>query len=356
MTEFQAYSCESISGAVLDRLPMSAFSYDRLLSAGSSGSVTIPLDGTFTAAQLDDLTKEWARLIVIERDGVAEFIGYVTGERYMRGNSQTTLELADVWKLLERRGGWSHSAPNVEDWSVTLTASLSAIGAGVINRARLGPALPEMGFPVTLDGNYPGPGVVRSLYGYNVETAGDIFSDLLAEGLDVDFEPRWSGGQADWLYRAAPGWTSGVTRELYVTADVSDVVGFSSSSDASRVTNNARYVGEGSERDMLVRSERNTSSPYPLLDRITMAKNASNLGQLSAMAANDLVMYSGPTKQWEFSVTGDTQIGLGDIARLRFDGDPRIPDGWYNRRVVKVSSSAPGPDSKSISVQPTGGA
>ncbi|MBT2485818.1 MULTISPECIES: hypothetical protein [unclassified Microbacterium] len=357
MAELQAYSCESISGAVLDRIPTSAWSYNRLLSAGGDGSITIPLDGTFTRAQLDNLTMEWARLIVLERNGVVEFIGYPLGEKYVRGQGHITLELQDVWKLLDRRGGWNHSAPNVEDWSITLEASLAAIGAGVINRARLGPELPAMGYPVTLDGNYPGPTVTRSLYGYNVETAGDIFSDLMAEGLDVYFKPRWhGGGQADWLYRSGPAWSSGVTHEFFVTAEASTVVGFSASSDALRVTNNARYLGEGSEQDMLVRSERNMASPYPLLDRATSAKHVNNPAQLSAMAANDLVMYSGPTRQWDFTIDADIPVDVGDAVRLHFDGDPWIADGWHQRRVVKVSARVPGPDVKTIGVQPTGGA
>lgn len=356
MAELQAYSCDAITGAVVDRIPMSACSYERLLSAGGSGSITVPLDGTFTKTQLNNLLMEWSRIIVLERDGVVEYMGYVVGESYTRGQSSVTVKLGDVWSLLARRGGWNHSAPNVEQWSVTLEASLAAIAAGTINRSRTGPALPAMGYPVTLSGVYPGPTVTRTIYGYHVEMVADIFADLLAEGLDVYFRPRWSGGQADWFFQAGPAWSSGVTRELFVTAERSDVTGFSAESDALRVTNNARTIGEGSEVDMLVRSERNAASPYPLLDRATQAKQVTSVAQLSAMSANDLVMYGGPTKQWDFSVTGDSPVDVGDTVRLHFDGDPRIADGWHTRRVVKVSASVPGPDVKTIGVQPVGGA
>jgi hypothetical protein len=120
------------------------------------------------------------------------------------------------------------------------------------------------------------------------------------------------------------------------------------------VTNNARYVGEGSEVDMLVRSNRNVESPYPLLDRITDKKNISNVNQLAALAGQDLVAYAQPTFQWNFKVAADTPIDVGDTVRLWFDGDPWIEDGYHDRRVVKISGDLS--EQMTVSVQPTGGA
>lgn len=357
MAEFQAYSCDALTGAQIDRIPFSAFSYSRLLSAGGDGSATVPLDGTFTKTQLDDLLREWARIIVLERDGVVEYMGYVLGESYTRGRASTTVKLGDLWSLFGRRGAWDHHAPNVEVWKTTVTGNLAYQAAQAILRGRTGPALPSMAIPVTLPGAHPGPSVTRTYYGYNVEMIADVLSDLLAEGLDIYLKPRWiSSGDTDWLFRGGPTWTSGVTHEFYVTAAASDVVGFSSSTDALRVTNNARYIGEGSEVDMLVRSDRNVASPYPLLDRTSQVKHISNPGQLSAMSVQDLTTYGTPTRQWDFSVLADHPVDVGDTVRLHFDGDPRIPDGWHTRRVVKVSASVPGPDVKTIGVQPVGGA
>lgn len=357
MVELQAYSADALTGAQIDRIPVSAFSYSRLLSAGGEGSATIPLDGTFTNAQLDDLLREWSRIIVLERDGVVEYMGYVLGESYTRGQASTTVKLGDLWSLFKRRGAWDHGAPHVEAWETTVTGNLAYQGTQAILRGRSGPPLPSLAMPVTLPGTHPGPSVTRTYYGYNVEMVADVLSDLLAEGLDIYLKPRWIGnGDTDWLYQGGPAWTSGVTHEFYVTASASDVVGFSSESDALRVTNNARYIGEGSEVDMLVRSQRDTASPYPLLDRATQVKHISDVGQLSALAGQDLITYGTPTKQWNFSVLADHPVDVGDTVRLHFDGDPRIPDGWHTRRVVKVSASVPGPDVKTIGVQPTGGA
>ncbi|WP_309129483.1 hypothetical protein [Microbacterium sp.] len=358
MTLWQAYSCDAITGKQIDRIPFSAFSYARLLSAGGDGQAAVPLDGTFTKTELRSLLQPLSRMLVLERDGVVEYMGTVAHPpKYVRGQSTVSVQLEDVWARFLRRGGWDHTAPNVEKWETTVTGSLRDHAVAVIRRGRdEGPVLPEMGLPISLPAVQSGS-VARTYYGYHVEMVGDVLQDLLDEGLDVYFQPRWiSNGDSDWLMRSDIGWSSGVTREFFVTADLSEVAGFSESGDASRVTNNARYVGEGSEVDMLVRSNRNTASPYPLLDKTTQAKNVSDVAQLSAMANQDLTMYGAPTIQWEFSVLGDSPVDVGDTVRLHFDGDPWIPDGWHTRRVVKVAVSVPGPDVKTISVQPAGGA
>lgn len=357
MAEFQAYTCDTV-GNVYDRIPFVAASYSTLLSAGDSGSsITIPLDGTFTKTEMRNHFRHWSRIIAIECDGVIEYMGYITDRGYARGRSMLELKLADAWTLFGRRGAWDHNAPNMEKWSTTVTGNLAYQAAQAILRGRSGPSLPTADLPVTLPGGYAGPSVTRKYFGYHGEMVRDVVSDLMAEGLDILLRPRWaSNSQVDWLYQAGKAWGSGVTHEFYVTADASEVVAFSESSDASRVTNNSRRIGEGSEVDMLVRSERNQASLYPLLDRVEMSKNISDVAQLSALSAQDLVMYGDPTFQWQFTVAGDHPVAVGDTVRMHFDGDPWIADGWHPRRVVKVARSVPGPHVKTISVQPTGGA
>lgn len=351
---FQAFSCDAVTGALVDEVPVSAFSWARLLSAGGSGAATIPLDGSHSKAALRDLLMHRSRMLRLDRDGRTEFMGMVSGRPYTRGASQIGVALEDIWSVFARRGAWDHSAPNVEKWKTTVTGNLATQAGAAVLRGRTGPAAPPMGLPLTVPGFTGGPSVSRTYYGYHLEKVGDVLSDLLDEGLDVYFQPRIIGnGDGDWLMRAGVGWSSGVEHEFYVTAD-DKVTAFSESSDSARVTNNARYVGEGSEQDMLVRSSRNASSPYPLLDRITERKNVSDVSQLSALATQDLVAFAEPTVQWDLKVTADTAVDVGDTVRLHFDGDPWILDGWHERRVVKVSGDLS--DQITLGLQPTGGA
>lgn len=357
MAEFQGYTCDML-GNVIDRIPLAAASYSTLLSAGDSGSsVTVPIDGTFTKTEMRSHFAHWERMIAVECDGAIEYMGYITDSGYQRGRSLLNVKLADAWTLLGRRGAWDHTAPNVEKWSETVVGNLAHQADRAILRGRTGPAVPSLALPITLNGGYVGPSVTRTYFGYHLEMVGDVLSDLMAEGLDIRMRPRWTTtSRADWEFDAGSAWSSGVTHELYATADASEIVAFSESSDAARVTNNSRHVGEGSEVDMLVRSERNLASTLPLLDRVDMVKHISDVAQLSALSAADLVTFGSPTVQWDFTVAGDHPVTVGDMVRIHFDGDPWIPDGWHTRRVVKVARSLPGPFTKQIAVQPTGGA
>lgn len=353
----QAFVCNGVTGKKIDQVPVIAFPYARMLSAGDAGSsVTIPLDGTFSPAELDALSIPWARMFLLERDGAVEYMGYPQGEGYVDGRSSTTFQLSDWWALAAHRGAWDHSAPNVEQWQLTVAASHANQAAAAIRRGRdSGPALPAMGFPMTIPGFVGGTSVSRTYYGYHVEMINDITTDLMDEGLDIYMRPRWiANGEADWLMEAGMNWSSGVTREFSVTAEDSPVTGFTIDTDASRITNNARYVGEGSEVDMLIRSQRNVASPYPLLDRVTQAKNVSNVSQLASLASQDLVTYGAPTSQWSFSVTADTPVDVGDSVRLGFAKHPRVPDGFHTRRVVGIKGDVD--EFKKVLVQPTGGA
>jgi hypothetical protein len=349
----QAFSCDAITGAIVDEVPVSAFTWARLLSARGDGSVSVPLDGSFSKAALRDLLLHWGRIVRLDRDGVTQYGGYVIGRPYEVGSSSVGVQLGDLWALTARRGAWDHNAPNVEVWKGTVTGSLAFQAAQALLRGRTGPALPDMRIPVTIPG-FGGTAVTRTYYGYDLDFVGDVHADLMDEGLDIYFQPRNIGnGDFDWLMNAGPAWSSGVSREFHVTSD--DVVtGFSESSDGARITNNARYVGEGSEVDMLVRSDRNVASAYPLLDRVSDRKNIKDVSQLAALADQDLVAYESQTTQWDFNVTASTSIDVGDVVRLWFDGDPWIADGFHDRRVVKVTGDLS--DRITVSCQPTGGA
>lgn len=352
---FQAYVCDSITGAVLDRVDVSAFTWEQLISAGGSGSVTLPLDGTYSKAELRTLAEPWSRIWALAYGERLLYMGYVTGRSYSRSSNALTVGLSDLWTLFERRGAWDHSAPAVQKWRTTVTASLAGQAAAAIRRGRdTGPALPAMEMPLTIPAMTGSP-VTRTYFGYNVQTIHEVLSDLLEEGLDIAFEPRFIGnGDTDWLMLAGPDWSSGRSHEFMVTAPDSPVSAFDETADAARVTNNARRLGEGSEEDMLIRSNRNTASPYPLLDRVTAVKQVNDVAQLSAQADNDLRLYAAPTFQWNFKVHLDTGVRIGDTVRLHFDGDPWIADGWHTRRVVKLSGEIS--PFLTVGCQPTGGA
>lgn len=333
----RATVCDGFTGARLDEVPVSEFSWSRLRSAGDSGSsCTIPLDGSFTGAELRSLLTPWRNLIVLESDRGVEYIGYVHPFSYTVGSGQIVVPLSDWWSLAYRRGGWDHNAEHVELWSTSSSASLARHAVNAVERGSTGPSAPRMDWPVTTLST-SGSSVDRTVWGYYHQTVGEMLEELMGEGLDIYMRPRWaSSGAANWVMEVGPNWGTGTLREFVVTAERSEVTDASWRGDDSQLTNNARFVGEGSEQDMLVRSNRNLSSDYPLLDRVTMAKNVSDTSQLTALANQDLVAFAEPTGQWDFSVLTSTAVDVGDTVRLWFAGDPIIPDGSVDYLVVGI--------------------
>lgn len=351
---FQVFARNGVTGALIDQVEVASFSWERLRSAGGSGQVTIPLTGDYSWLELRRLADHWNVMYEVAYNGRPEYMGYVIGRDYDRAAGTLVLKLGDLWSLLARRGSWDHGAPHMEKWKVTKTASLAQHAADALIRGRdTGPALPRMALPVTIPG-FGGAAVKRTFYGYHVQMVKEVFDDLMDEGLDVFFEPRRIGnGDADWLMHAGPGWRSGKVHEYFVTVPESPVASFKEQGDGSRITNNARRVGEGSEQDMLTRSNRNTSSSYPLLDRTTSSKQIDDLATLTRQADADLALHADPTFQWDFTVPIGDGVQVGDTVRLHFAGDPWITDGWHERVVVKVSGDLS--DFVTVSCQTTGG-
>lgn len=356
MPEILTHVCDGITGARIDTVPAEAFAYSRLLSAGDSGSkALIPLDGSFGKAALKALLQPWRYMLALERDGALDYSGYIVGRPYSKGPSRVGVELADLWALLGNRLAVDHSFPQAVLWSQAVTGSRAAHANQAFIWARDSyTGSPDASFPLTIPAPSGGASISRTYYGYHLTPVPDFLKDLMDEGLDIYLRPEWSSpGVAGWWAHAADAWSSGLTRDFSVTAEGSEVTEFSETVDGRRMLNNSIRVGEGSEVDMLAISNLDTGSPLPLLERVSQSKTATTASQLSIMAGQDLVTFGTPTVQWDFKVAADTVIDVGDLVRMHFDGDPWMDDGYFTRRVVKISGDLS--DKKTVGVQPTGG-
>ncbi|MDR6867536.1 hypothetical protein J2Y69_002140 [Microbacterium resistens] len=347
---------DGITGTTIDRIPVTRFTWERLLSAGGDGQATIPLGGAFSTAALRDLTRPWSRKLSLHRFGRVEFDGYITSRAYNRGSNTITVGLGDLWSLLRRRIAVDHSVSGAERWQATVTGSLAVQANAAIVWARdTYTGIPWASFPLTIPGHGVEPVVTRTYYGYHLRTVMEHIQTLMDEGLDVYFRP-WVpfAGTIGWYMHAGIGWTSGVTWDAYATAARGDVTKLSVTEDASRVINNSIRVGEGSEVDMLTRSNVNATSGLPLLERVTQSKTISDGPHLEKLTLEDLRMYGGPTEQWDVAVPADHPVDIGDTMNILMSGDAWVPDGQYFRRVVKTSGDLAGV--KTIGLQPVGGA
>lgn len=352
---WQAYSVETLTGTVQDRLPVSDFRWGRALSTGTTGECTIPWDSVdFTKAQFDDLIAHWKRTIVLEFDGVVVYAGIVRD--FEDVGRTTVLQLTDLWGLWARRGSWNRFAPSVNLSELTYTnLSLGTLAKRVVERGTAASQpTPVMALPLTLPADVAGP-LTRTYYGYHQEFVADVLDDLAAEGVDIDFHPRWLSGALDWEMVTDPNVS---THEWDVTAAEGGVLNFRRSVSGSKMTNHAITVGQGSDVDMLIYAQADEASDLPMIERIDARKHIGLGSQLQAIADVQVVLHTPPTESWSFDVRvdGDPAVGairLGDTARLHFDGHPRVADGFYNKRIVKISGGLDG--RMRLFCQPSGG-
>jgi hypothetical protein len=352
---WQAYSVDTTSGAIVDRIAVSDFTWERALSAGATGQCKIPLNGLdYTTAQLRDLTAHWKRTIVLEFNGDPVFAGLIRSRSYENG--VVTLDLTDLWGLWARRGAWDQNDPTMVDWTVTYTSlSLGTLAKRAVGRGVSGPSSPTIDLPITFPADVSGSWN-RTYWGFHLEFVSDVLKDLMDEGIDIDFRPRWVSGALDWEMRVNPALS---LWEWHVNAPDGGVSNFVEVSDGARMTNNARFVGEGSDTKMLIQSNRSLTSDLPLLDRIDFRKQIDDSGQLASLATKALDLFELPTVSWQFDVLADGDpaldyIRLGDTARMWFDGDPWIVDGMQDRTIVKLTGSLN--EAVTVTCHPTGGA
>lgn len=359
MSGYRVWSCDFFTGEKLALLPVVSGSWERLLSAQGSGRFRIALDDTFTKLELRDLLAHWRRWIVVEYDGVVVFAGVVK-RRPQRGQF-IEVETEDLWAVWKRRLAIDRTEPNLEKWSVKYTGlSIRTLAKRIVQLGLTGLSTPSMVVPLTLEADVSGTGQ-RTLYGHHLETVWDGLDNIMARGLNIAFEPRWLDGRLN--FRMVTSFSTAVTHELFVNFEDGNVLAFDEMSDGSRMSNNSILVGEGSEEDMLVRSNRSLTSELPLLDTIETRKRVTDAGEAYEIANQLLLDYEHATAQLtvELACGGTPAVGsmtLGSRGRFFFNGDPWEWDTATDdhvRRVVSISGDISSP-SFSVNYQPTGGA
>lgn len=351
---WQVTSVDSITGEVVGRLDVSEFTWERKLSAGAGHVCKIPLDGSgYSRTDMRDLTEHWARTIVLEHDSGVVAAGIVRRRQVI--GREITLHLTDLWGLWEKRLAVDHTAPEAKLWSTTYTnLSLGTIAKRTVQWASTNVAQPDITLPLTLPADVSGT-ITRTYYGHRWEWVGSVLDDLMVEGLDIDFRPRWVSGVFDWEMVTDPAVN---TWEWHVNAPNSGVAGFREDSDGSRMVNNSVVVGEGSGTAMVARSLRSLTSPLPLMERVEARKAVSDPDQAFALASQLLTQYEHPTVSYSFDVlaSGNPAVGqmrLGDTVHLWFDGDPWWTDGKHERRIVKLNGGLG--EKVTVTCQETGG-
>lgn len=351
---WRAFICDTQTGTVKNRVRLASCTWGRALNAGASGSAVLPLSDPVNASlDLDDLLDPVRNTIVLDWDGVVVYAGLITDTTDDLSSLSTTINHSDLWWLFGRRLAIDYTAAHVEDSSQTYTAlDLGTVAKRRVQLATTGDTDRNLALPITFPNDASGS-ITRTFHGYDLAILADELTDIVNEGPDIDFEARWVSGALNWLMRVgrspSQDLNDGGPWEWSAAGSQPNIFGVTRTRDGKNLANEAYVVGEGSEVDMLVRSEPDFTSPYPAMQHMDSGKtiHVSEIDKASDLALADIAAFKRPTVQWAGTVMADgspvggqrtaptvAALSLGDTTKIRTQGHPVIADGWNTHRLI----------------------
>lgn len=342
----RVWVCDTITGARLNVVPVSAFSWARCFNEGSSGSATIPVnDADVKRLDLRSLIVEGTNMLVLESGGQVVAAGVIGDTDYDKDAGTLTVPHHDIWSILAGRLAIKHGAANI----MTEKLVYGPLSLGTIAKRLVQEAIAPGGWydlPIEFPADVAGS-ASRTFYGYNMQEIPDALKEIMESdgGPDIDFTPRWSSsGSLEWVMRAAPNLASGGVWEYNLDAAKCAATKVKARTDSSRLANNAFAVGEGSEKNTLYRSNPSPDHSRPAAEGAAPFKSVTSLGVLGQLAVEQSRVLSKPTKQFSMSIQKDgkpgvTDLSLGDTIRVVTAADPWLPAGISSHRLIKFSGS-----------------
>lgn len=350
------------TGAILDELPMTGFSWRDSLDWARPGSMSVnvqllgetratdpAMDASVRAKARAVASAHWFTSLVLVRDTTALYAAPVVS--HTTSGRAVTFTCSSLRKLFDARmviAAGYELTPNAA--AANFTSSADAPGT-VRNLFALATTGTGRALPLSLP---PAMGamsdIARTFDSVDLASVGERVEDIVGEdgGPDVLIrpsidlnatqltwtvsigQPRIGSTAVDWV------WDYGINCDI------------DEDKDSSNQTSRWYQVGDGLERDRLisvVETSRFVGDGWPSLERASR-DNASikEPVQLDALARASAATNADGITQWSISVDPDAdpfigRWGLGDLARFEVRGHPLIDDGSYIHRLVGVEHS-----------------
>ncbi|MEV8180336.1 hypothetical protein [Specibacter sp. NPDC078692] len=362
IVEERVWICDTITGAKIGLLPSDDMTWARVLNGGAGGSTTVLVNDPDVPKFIKPRDiKEVQHTLVYEADKKVVAAGIITSTDYDKDAGTLTLGHDDLWWLLALRLAIDHGPNNSEKTILSWTGlSLGTIIKRLLQEA-VWPDRSWYALPLALPADVSGA-EARKYFGYSYQYIADAIRELMEVdgGPDVDFEPRWStSDRLEYNVRMGEGMTSGKVWEINLDAPESPVSGVKRKTTTDRMTTNAYSLGEGSEKNMLVRSHPNLDPAIPAMERTEPYKTVKVAETLSKHAQERIRALSRPTEQWSMDIFKDganqdsvvtlamprvSDLRLGDQIRIYSTADPVLPVGWTTLRLIQFSGSLSSPD------------
>lgn len=355
----RVFVVDTITGQKVAELAVTSFSYKRVVNGMGTGSAAVRRgDSRNIGLNVRFYTKPLRYMLVYEANFKPIYAGIITRRKYVKATGESSLELKDVWWILGKRLAINHDQPKAEKAILTWSGlSLGTIIKKLIQESMWADR-PWYALPIALPADVSGTNS-RTYYGYNFATMDSAINDLMATsgGPNVDFVPSWDGEYLRLTLRT--GTLGGNVWEYNLDAPDPGIYDVAETEDADSITTNAYALGEGSEKNMLVRSHPDLSGSLPAIEKTESYKDISVPAQLDALVQERIRTQAGPTEQFEASIrkdgepgpNGEQVIGLPTADQLRLgdtivtlnETDEFLPLGPTNHQLIEFSGSIGSP-------------
>lgn len=357
------------TGRRLLPLPITKGRWATELNGAGDLSCTVRLDAA--DAQGLDLssaaTPGMAFLAWEENDAIQE-AGPIWAHTYDKDAATLTLTAKGMWSYFDHRVLLPVAAayspffiPDPEDATKfvpnpALDTNLAQLSLGTIAKRLVQQARAWTGgnVPIVFQDDEAGTSE-RNYEAVDLNIIGDLLGNItgLEDGPDIDFTPRRTPDRLgiEWVMRTGTtanrriGVTDNPHRWDYSVPEPS-IRGFVSTVSGSRMTSRTWLTGGRSADKPLLVSGANsylTDNGFPLLELVdTSHSSVVETPTLQSYGNESVRTGIKPTQFWSFDVQGDVapKVGeyrVGDTCRLVMGGDWMIPDGTYDRRIVRLS-------------------
>jgi hypothetical protein len=319
------------------------------LSGGVSGQTTFILNDSSVLLD-DDLTRPWARTLVLCWNDVVKYAGLIVRDPFDEDEQTLTVHHQDIEMFLEDSrypfGTSSYWAdePNHIPGSITITGkSVRAAVGKLVEQSCLGPS-PIYSLPIVLPNLSEAGPFTDTFHNYNFESLGEHLSNFRALGFDIEFEPRWStSGTLEWLLRVGTTDSPSIEGDIYdfdQTAEKRRLKNVSYERDGTLQLTGQFGVGRGSEALMRVGGDGiEGTATIPARDSLEFYKNESSESRLAEYGLAAVVAHEHPTFNWSMSMLATEEPGfenmrMGVLLKMAWAGSRRIPDGPHATRLI----------------------
>ncbi|POH63638.1 MULTISPECIES: hypothetical protein [Cryobacterium] len=351
MIDFTYTITDTMSGVPQAKIFPVPAPFSKAVNETAGNQTTIPVDASpFTAAELEQLTEDWSRSIVIALNGVDIYSGVIQDYDWDDESGMLVLGHQDSRAIYGSRttlgsNGYSGDQPSAN--SLILNGySLASIPPWLSWAATEGPTA-NYDFPVFIEEgkitidllsslNTPGPWNFE-FWDHDFPFVNEQFRRLQALGLEIDLEPRVNSvGDHELLLRS--GKLAGGTFDFNLTQPKCPIGKLRVRRNSQRRANVIYSVGKGAGQTMMVTTSR--AEPTGVALELAEAfKEIDDPVNLQALSDENLATLRKPIRQWEFDLPldygpGIEKIRFGSLFRIYSRDHKVIQNGWNEMRYL----------------------